>query len=41
VIIVIIGLTVAILGALMWADNIKKRKAREAAKDDQSDNERA
>jgi putative Mn2+ efflux pump MntP len=31
------GLVLAILGLLMWAERVKRRKAREATKDDHHD----
>jgi hypothetical protein len=35
VIITLVGLAVAVVGACVWAENVKRRKAREAAKEDQ------
>lgn len=34
------GLLAAWIGLLMWISNVKQRKAREAAKNDRSDDER-
>jgi hypothetical protein len=33
-ILAIVGVAVAFVGACMWAENVKRRKAREATKDD-------
>jgi hypothetical protein len=40
VIVTLVGLALAIVGACMWAENVKKRKAREASEDSQAEDHR-